>query len=89
MKGAIPSVVVAAALLVWGVASAQNPPVENVGKRHPNLEAAQHLIEQAFQKISDAQRANEWDKGGHAQKAKELLDEASKQIKKAATAANN
>ena len=88
MKGVISSMVLAAALLVSGVANAQNP-AENVGKRHPNLEAAQHLIEQAFQKISDAQRANEWDKGGHAQKAKELLDEASKQIKKAATAANN
>jgi hypothetical protein len=88
MKGVISSVVVAAALLVSGVASAQNPPVENVGKRHPNLEAAQHLIEQAFKKISDAQRANEFDMGGHALKAKELLDEASKQIKKAATAVN-
>ena len=87
MKGVTSSVVVAAALLVSSVASAQQP-VENVGKRHPNLEAAQHLIEQAFQKISDAQRANEFDMGGHAQKAKQLLDEASNEIKAAATAAN-
>jgi hypothetical protein len=87
MKGVISSVIVAAVLLVSGVASAQNP-VENVGKKHPNLEAAQHLIEQAFQKISDAQRANEFDMGGHAQKAKQLLDEASNEIKAAATAAN-
>jgi hypothetical protein len=87
MKGVTSSVVVAAALLVSGVASAQQP-VENVGKRHPNLAAAQHLSDQAFQKIADAQRANEFDMGGHAQKAKELLDEASKELKEAATTAN-
>ena len=70
------------------VLSAQRP-VENVGKkRHPNLAAAQRLVEQAFNRISDAQRANEWDLEGHAEKAKDLLDQANKELKAAAQAAN-
>jgi hypothetical protein len=57
-------------------------------RRHPNLAAAQHLIDQAYEKVSAAQQANEWDMGGHAAKAKELLDQANREIKQAATAAN-
>ena len=71
-----------------GVAVAQRP-VENVsGRRHPNLAAAQRLSQQAFEKISAAQQANEWDMDGHAAKAKELLDQANQQLKQAAEAAN-
>jgi hypothetical protein len=87
MKGITSSVVVAAALLVSGVASAQQP-VQNVGKRHPNLAAAQQLSAQAAQKIAAAQSANEFDLGGHAQKAKELLDQANQELREAATTAN-
>ena len=62
---------------------------ENVSsKRHPNLSAAQHHIDQALEKITTGQQANEWDLGGHAKKAKELLDEANKEIKEAAEFAN-
>ena len=65
------------------------PPAENVsGKRHPNLAAAQRLCDQAFQKISAAQQANEFDMEGHAAKAKDLLDQASRELKQAAEAAN-
>ena len=68
---------------------AQRRPVENVsGKRHPNLAAAQRLTEQAFNRISDAQRANEFDMNGHAAKAKELLDQANRELKLAAESAN-
>jgi hypothetical protein len=56
--------------------------------RHPNLAAAQRLCADAIQKITAGQRANEWDMGGHAQKAKDLLAEASEEIKQAAVAAN-
>ncbi len=56
--------------------------------RHPNLAAAQNLIERAIQRVSDAQQANEFDMGGHAAKAKALLDQAYEQIKLAAVAAN-
>ena len=57
-------------------------------KRHPNLAAAQHLIDQAYAKISEAQGANEWDMDGHAAKAKEHLEQANREIKLAAEAAN-
>jgi len=56
--------------------------------RHPNLNAAQRLIEQAVAKVSAAQVANEFDMGGHAAKAKEHLDQAYSEIKLAAEAAN-
>ncbi len=74
--------------LVGGLALAQRPK-ENVSKGlHPNLAAAQRLCQQAWERIVDAQKANEWDLGGHAQKAKELLDQASNELKLAAEAAN-
>jgi len=75
-------------LLIAAVAMAQRP-VENVAPgRHPNLAAAQRLSEQAYNKIIAAQQANEWDMQGHAQKAKELLDQVNQQLKMAAQAAN-
>jgi hypothetical protein len=78
----------AVALIGGGVAVAQKP-AENVsGKRHPNLAAAQRLSQQAFEKITAAQEANEWDMDGHAAKAKDLLDQANQQLKMAAEAAN-
>jgi hypothetical protein len=56
--------------------------------RHPNLAAAQTFIEKAIQKVSEAQKANEFDMDGHAAKAKALLDEAYSEIKLVALAAN-
>ena len=55
---------------------------------HPNLAAAQNLIERAIGRIDQAQKANEFDLGGHAARAKALLDQAFAEIKLAATAAN-
>ncbi|MFZ0009507.1 MAG: hypothetical protein WAK94_14835 [Steroidobacteraceae bacterium] len=78
----------AALALVASAAIAQGPPVENVGKHHQNIEAAQRLTRQAWEKINAAQQANEFDMQGHAQKAKDLLDEASREMKAAAEAAN-
>lgn len=57
-------------------------------KRHPNLAAAQRLSHQAWEKITEAQKANEWDMDGHAAKAKELLDQVNNELKMAAEAAN-
>ena len=66
-----------------------NAPGHNVsGKMHPNLAAAQRLVEQAFNKISAAQQANEFDMDGHAAKAKDLIDQANRELKEAAEAAN-
>jgi hypothetical protein len=58
------------------------------GKRHPNLAAAQRLTDQAYAKVMAAQQANEFDMDGHAQKAKDLLDQANQELKQAAEAAN-
>ena len=75
-------------LLCATTLTAQRPP-ENVSpKRHPNIAAAQRLVEQAFNRITAAQEANEFDLGGHAAKAKELLDQVNKELKLAAEAAN-
>jgi ribosomal protein L4 len=77
-----------ALLLAGGVALAQKPERDISGKRHPNLAAAQRLSQQAYEKIVAAQQANEWDMNGHAQKAKELLDQVNHELKEAAEAAN-
>jgi hypothetical protein len=75
-------------LLCATTLTAQRPP-ENVSpKRHPNIAAAQRLVDQAFNKITAAQEANEFDLGGHAAKAKELLDQVNRELKLAAETAN-
>ena len=82
------TVVFGCLLLVGGSAVAQKP-VRNVsGARHPNLAAAQRHCQMAFEKIVAAQQANEFDMQGHAQKAKDLLDQANRELKMAAEAAN-
>jgi hypothetical protein len=86
MKRAI--VAVASCLLLAGTVVAERP-VNNVNaNRHPNLAAAQRLCQEAYDKVTAAQQANEWDMSGHAKKAKELLEQASREIKLAAEAAN-
>jgi hypothetical protein len=80
--------ILATAFIGGGVALAQKP-VDNVSaKKHPNLAAAQHLSQQAWEKIGAAQQANEWDMQGHAAKAKELLDQVNTELKLSAEAAN-
>ena len=59
------------------------------GGRHPNLMAAQDLINRAYDRLTAAQRANEWDMGGHAARAKDLLDQAKHEIREATEAANH
>jgi hypothetical protein len=46
------------------------------------------LVSQAFERINEAQKANEFDLAGHAQRAKGLLDQADNELKLAAEAAN-
>lgn len=76
-------------LLLIGIAAvAQRPEKDISRRRHPNLEAAQNLSRQAYDKISAAQRANEWDMEGHAQKAKNLLEDVNRELKMAAETAN-
>lgn len=82
--------VLLATLALATTAAFAAPPVQNVSaKRHPNIAAAQRLTDQAYQRIVDAQKANEWDMDGHAAKAKDLLDQANRELRAAATAANH
>ena len=75
-------------LAIGGIAIAQ-PPKRNVSPgRHPNLAAAQRMSQNAYEKITAAQEANEWDMQGHAKKAKELLEQVNKELKLAAESAN-
>ncbi len=54
---------------------------------HPNLAAAEKLCTQAYAKLEAAQKANEYDLGGHAAKAKDLIKQAQDEIKLATAAA--
>jgi hypothetical protein len=76
--------VIAVGLVAGGAITAQINP-----NRHPNLAAAQRLTEQAYNKVSAAQQANEWDMNGHAAKAKDLLDQANRELQAATAAANH
>jgi len=88
MSKSLIKLLLGAVLLCGGIIIAQQP-VQNVNPHHhPNLAAAQRLSEQAYNKITAAQQANEFDLGGHAAKAKELLEQANQQLKLAAEAAN-
>ncbi len=73
-------------VITGGLALAKGGKVS--GKRHPNLAAAQKLMQKAIAKMTAAQEANEFDMAGHAAKAKDLLDQAFGEAKQAATAAN-
>ena len=88
MRQLISAGILSVALMTGTVASA-NKPVTNVsGKKHPNLAAAQRLVEQAYDKITAAQKANEYQLGGNAAKAKDLLERANNLLKEAAKTAN-
>ncbi len=75
-------------LVVAGAAVAQRPKKNVSAGRHPNIAAAQRFCQQAWDRVTAAQQANEWDMQGHAQKAKELLGQANQELKLAAEAAN-
>jgi F0F1-type ATP synthase membrane subunit b/b' len=87
MRNRFLAILAVALIVLAGVAMAQ--PKRNVSAaRHPHIAKAQQLSHEAWQQVLDAQKANEWDMGGHAQKAKELLDQANSELKLAAEAAN-
>ncbi len=76
-------------LIFAAVAVYADTPAQNVSvSKHPNLAKAQYLVNLAYQKVVDAQKANEYDLGGHADKAKSYLAEANDHLKQAALTAN-
>lgn len=80
---------VAVAMLAAAPAAFAQEPAQNISpSRHGNLAAAQAFTKQAFDKMTDAQTANEYDLGGHAARAKNLLDQAANEMKLAALASN-
>jgi hypothetical protein len=88
IKTRVLAAVFGSVLVIGGVAVAQRPKENVSAARHPNLAAAQRLSRQAWERLGAAQQANEWDMQGHAQKAKNLLDEVNNELKLAAEAAN-
>ena len=89
MRIAALALVIIPVLGLMSYAAKAKGPAENISpERHPNLAAAQELLGQAADKITAAQQANEFDLGGHAKKAKQLIDEASRELKQAAVASN-
>ncbi|RDS81478.1 hypothetical protein [Dyella psychrodurans] len=89
MKRFASAALLAGLTLVATAAMAQQQPVRDVsGRHHPNLARAQHQVDEAYRSVVAAQQANEFDLGGHAQRAKELLDQANIELKKAAEVSN-
>ena len=80
--------ILTAAICATTIAIAQEPPQNVDPKRHANLAAAQSLVVQAWGKIGAAQKVNDADMAGHAQKAKDLLVEVNMELKLAAEAAS-
>ncbi len=88
LKPQVSAAVLGCLLLIGPVATAQKGGNKVSAARHPNLAAAQRFCNQAYEKVVAAQQANEFDLGGHAKKAKELLEEVNKELKLAAETAN-
>lgn len=85
----ITAAVLLATATAVAVPAVAREPAQNISRyRHGNLAAAQDLVRQAFDRLTAAQQANEFDLGGHASKAKELLRQANDEMRQAATAAN-
>ncbi|HSN27512.1 MAG TPA: hypothetical protein VLT45_14555 [Kofleriaceae bacterium] len=57
-------------------------------KGHPNMQAADKALNTAWEKITAAQKANEFDLDGHAAKAKDAIKVAVDELKLAAEASN-
>jgi formate dehydrogenase assembly factor FdhD len=73
-----------AAVLICGGAVLAQVGVDVDGHKHPNLAAAQQHIQEAYAKLDEAQNIYHDKLGDHAQKAKDLLTQANREIKAAA-----
>ena len=68
---------------------AREPTLNVSPYRHGNIARAQEYSRYAFDAMSQAQQANEFDMGGHAERAKQLLAQANDEMKLAAEWANH
>jgi hypothetical protein len=81
MKRTFATMAAAAVILISGSVLA--------GDKHPNLTHASEHLNLAFNDITAAQVANEYDMQGHAAKAKDLIAQAKEEIRQAREAANH
>ncbi len=88
IKRALMIAIALCAAFTLGASGFPQEPRVDVGERHGNMRAAQQLIQQAWQKVNEAQQYNHYNLGGHAGRAKELLSQASEEIRLSADAAN-
>jgi hypothetical protein len=88
-KSLLISTALYATIACVSVTFAQAPVVNIDSHRHGNMAAAQKFIVQAYQKLDAAQRDNDDQLGGHAQRAKDLLAQADVEIRLAANVANS
>ena len=73
------------AVLICGTVLFAQKPAANIDpNKYPALAEAQHLIQQAYEKAEEAQKAHKEELGGHAEKAKQHLMEADQELKLAA-----
>ena len=68
---------------------AREPTLNVSPYRHGNIARAQEFSRNAFDAMTQAQQANEFDMGGHAERAKQLLAQANDEMKLAAEWANH
>ncbi len=87
-KKTVVSRLLLAAALFSVVTLAQEPVVNIDAKVHPNLAEAQRLLVEANNKVAEAQKDNKYDMKGHAEKARQLMAQASNELKLGAEAAN-
>ena len=88
MKSTLISRGLLAAALFSAVTLAQEPVVNIDAKIHPNLAEAQRLLVEANNRVAEAQKDNRYDMRGHAERARQFMAQASRELKLAAEAAN-
>lgn len=79
----------AGALICGGAILAQAPGVDVDANRHPELAEAQRHISEAYVAVEKSQEAHKDQLGGHGEKARDLLAQASREIKAAAEYADH
>jgi hypothetical protein len=75
-------------VLFCGLTLAQDPVMDIDPHRHGNLAEAQRHVVEANKYVIAAQKDNDMDMQGHAEKARELLVQVNQELKLAAEAAN-
>lgn len=63
-------------------------PMVNIGRRHGNLRQAQGFLVESYEAIQQAQASNDYELGGHAQHAIDLISQAAEELRLAANVSN-